>query len=116
MPPSPVTVHVPGEGGILTYSEDPGERTHWKDGQTSIAAEVAFTKQDGRIARGTFKSARATEPFLAALGHDGKTIHFADTDGYTDGRVVDADTLEVVYRHSSAKSTVVAVTTWKRKK
>jgi hypothetical protein len=32
------------------------------------------------------------------------------------GRVVDADTIEFVYRHSTPKGSVVAVTVWKRKK
>ncbi len=53
---------------------------------------------------------------MGAFGHDGKVIYFVDTDGYFDGRIVDADTIEYVCRHSTPKSSVVAVGVFSRRK
>jgi len=39
-----------------------------------------------------------------------------DSDGFIDGRILDAETIEVVHRPVTEKDAVVAVGTWKRKK
>jgi hypothetical protein len=104
------------EGAVMVWGKDPGAKTHWKVGQTTLVGEIVITKQEGRVVQGTFKTAKTSEPFVGAFGHDGKTIYFADTDGFFDARIVDADTIEMVYRHATPKSAVVSVGTWTRKK
>ncbi len=110
------TWSVKAEGAVMVQGKDPGEKTHWKSGQTTMASEMQITEQQGRIVKGTFRSPKTSEPFVGAIGHDGKTVYFVDTDGYLDARIVDANTIESVYRHSTPKSSVVSVAVWTRKK
>lgn len=104
------------EGALLSREKDVGSMTHWKEGQTRLEAELVVSRQEGRIVHGHFKSARATEPFVGAFGHDARIVHFVDSDGYFDVRLVDAETLESLYRHASPGSAVVSVGVCKRKK
>ena len=73
-------------------------------------------KQEGRVLKGTNRSKAGTEPVACVLPLDGKTIACADTDGFWDGRIVDADTIEYVYRHATPTSTVIAAGVLKRRK
>lgn len=110
------TWNCKSEGALIAREKDVGAMTHWKEGQTRLEAELVVSRQEGRILHGHFKSTRATEPFVAAFGHDGRTVFFVDSDGHLDARLVDADTLETLYRHSSSKSSVVSIGVCKRKK
>ena len=68
---------------------------------------------------GTFKAPLAdTEKFLAGIGldKDNKTIYFVDEDGFMEGKIIDKDTIQVVYRHVTSFDIVVAVGVWTRKK
>jgi hypothetical protein len=65
---------------------------------------------------GTFKSNRATENFVAAIGYDNKTIYHADEDGFFEGKLIDKDTIEFVYRHVTPTESVVAVGVYTRNK
>jgi hypothetical protein len=107
---------VKGDGAIMAAGTDVGAVTHWRPGQSSVNGELVITEQRGRVVKGTFRTAKANEPFVGAFGHDGKVIYFVDTDGYFDGRIVDGDTIEYVYRHSTPKNSVVAVGVFSRKK
>lgn len=105
---------VKSVGGVVIRGEQPGPFTHWTHQQSTLEAEVVFTEQKGRVVFGTFKSARAEEAFVAVIGA-GNRFYFADQDGYLDGQILDADTIEVIYRHASQTDTVAAIGTWTRK-
>lgn len=64
--------------------------------------------QEGRRFWGTVKSPGATERIIGSLSVDGKSIHIVDEDGMLDGTVVNADTLDVCYRHVNKESSLVA--------
>jgi len=72
--------------------------------------------QDGREVWGTVKSEFAVERLIGAFSIDGKRLYLIDDDGYLDATVVDADTIEICYRHVSAASGVVACNIVKRQK
>ncbi|MCC6136880.1 MAG: hypothetical protein LM550_13265 [Candidatus Contendobacter sp.] len=107
---------VKSEGGIILWGEKPGKTTHWEEKQTSLTAELDIVAQNGRVLSGVFKSDKATERFIGVIGHDNVSLHFADADGAFDGKIIDSDTIEVLYRHVTPKDTVVAVGLWRRKK
>jgi len=107
---------VKTEGGLLIKGKEPGPKTHHKDAFSTLNAEAVITKQQGRIMHGTFKSAKATENFVAAIGHDNKTLYCAFEQGLFEGKIINNDTIESVYRHVTPADTVVAVGIWTRKK
>jgi hypothetical protein len=107
---------VKGEGGVVVWGNEPGKGTHHRGPFSTITAEALIAEQQGRVMHGTFKSPRASEKFIAVIGHDNKTFHYADQDGFMDGRIIDKDTIELVYRHVTGADTVVAVAVWTRKK
>jgi len=106
---------VKSEGAILVRGASPGAATHWTRNQKSLVGEVNVTAQDGRVIHGTFKTTKAAEPFVAVIGAD-KGLYLADTDGFLDGRIINRNTIQVVYRQVTAKDTVVAVGIWTRVK
>lgn len=72
--------------------------------------------QSGRRFWGTTSSPTGTERLMGSVSIDGKSIYMVDDDGFHDGTVVNADTLEVCYRHVNASSAVVACAPVSRKK
>ena len=104
------------EAGLLLKGKEPGSKTHHKDAFNTLIAEAVITKQQGRIMHGTFKSAKATENFIGAIGLDNKTLYYADEDGFLEGKIIDKDTIEVVYRHVTPADTVIGVGVFTRKK
>lgn len=106
---------VKSEGAIMLRGASPGSATHWTKNQKSLVGEVTVTAQEGRVIHGTFKSSKGTEPFLAVIGAD-KGLYMADSDGFLDGRIINRNTIQVVYRQVTAKDTVVAVGIWTRVK
>ncbi|MFH0960954.1 MAG: hypothetical protein V1897_19895 [Pseudomonadota bacterium] len=107
---------VKAEGGVIVKGGDPGAKTHYKDKIGSLNAEASIVSQQGRVVRGTFKSPRATEDFVAAIGSDNKTFYYVDEDGFIDGKIINDNTIEVVYRHTTPIDTVLGVGVWTRKK
>jgi len=107
---------VKTEGGVLIKGNEPGPKTHHRDAFSTLTAEAVITKQQGRIMHGTFKSPKATENFIAAIGLDNKTLYYADEDGFLEGKIIDKDTIEVVYRHVTSADTVIGVGVFTRKK
>jgi hypothetical protein len=107
---------IKAEGGMLLRSDKAGEKTHWVANQTSVTIDVDIYKQTGRVFFGKAKSKRATEEFIGVIGPDNKTLYFADSDGFLDGKIINKDEIEHVYRHVSPKDTVAAVGIWTRKK
>lgn len=107
---------VKSEGGVLVRADKAGKTTHWEPKQTSLKAEAQVTKQNGRVLYGTFKSSRATENFIAVIGPDNKSLYLTDEDGYADGKIINNNRIEIIYRHVTPTDSVAAVGTWTRKK
>ena len=107
---------VKSEGGVIIRGDKTGKSTHWEAKQTSLKADMEITKQDGRVLFGIFRSSRATEQFIAVIGHDNKTLYYVDEDGFADGRIINKDKIEFVYRHVTPTETVAAVGVYTRKK
>ena len=82
-------------------------------------SQVEFTMnvegQSGRRFWGTVASAGAQEPLIGVISFDGKTVYMRDSDGATEGVLVDRDTMDVVYGHSGT-SMVVSANRFKRKR
>lgn len=106
---------VKAEGAILLRAASPGSATHWTRNQKSLVGEVTVTAQDGRVIHGVFQTPNKTEPFVAVIGAD-KGLYLADNDGFLDGRIINRNTIQVIYRQVTAKDTVAAVGIWTREK
>ncbi|MCX6779015.1 MAG: hypothetical protein NTU97_02180 [Candidatus Magasanikbacteria bacterium] len=107
---------VKTEGGLLLKGKEPGPKTHHTQPFSSLNAEAVITKQQGRIMHGTFKSQRATENFVGAIGLDNKTLYGSYEQGFWEGKIIDKDTIQIAYRHVTPTDSVVAVGVWTRKK
>lgn len=75
-----------------------------------------FEGQEGRRFWGTVSSPGGTERVIGSLSVDGKSIYIVDDDGMVDGTVVNADTLDLCYRHVSKESALVSCLQVARKK
>lgn len=107
---------VKAEGGLQLKGNEPGPKTHHTQPFSTLNAEAVITKQQGRIMHGTFKSHRATENFVGAIGLDNKTLYCSYELGLWEGKIIDNDTIQTVYRHATPTDSVVAVGVWTRKK
>jgi len=107
---------VKADGAVITRGNAPGAKTHHSGEFSVLTAEATVTKQQGRALHGTFKSQRATENFIAVIGTDNKSVYFADEDGFMEGKIINKNKINMIYRHVSPSDTVVAVGTWTRKK
>jgi hypothetical protein len=107
---------VKTEGGVLLKGSAPTQKTHHAGEFSTLNAEMVVTKQQGRVLHGIFKSPKATEKFIAVIGMDNKSLYYADEDGFMDGKILNKDEINVVYRHVSPSDTVVGVGTITRKK
>jgi hypothetical protein len=76
-----------------------------------------FDGQDGRHFWGTMSSeSRANIRMLGALSVNGKSIYMVSKEGYLDGEIIDADTIEMCYRHALPESAVIGCNVMKRQK
>jgi hypothetical protein len=107
---------VQSEGAVLLKGAVHGAKTHHRGEFSTFKAEWVVTKQQGRVLHGIFKSPRATEKFVAVIAMDNKSLYLADEDGFLEGQISNKDKINVIYRHSTAADTVVAVGTLTRKK
>ena len=107
---------VKSEGGVLLKGKESGPKTLHSGPFSTLNAEAVVTRQQGRIFHGDIKSDRAAKNFIGAIGHDNKTLYYADEDGFLEGRLINENTMEIVYRHVNPIDTVVAVGLWTRKK
>jgi hypothetical protein len=107
---------VKTEGAVLLKGGAHGVKTHHRGEFSTLTAEAVVTKQQRRVLHGIFKSQRATEKFVAVIAEDNKSFYHADEDGFMEGSLIDKDTINVIYRHSTSADTVVAAGTWTRKK
>lgn len=104
------------EGGVILKRAKHGAKTHHRGEFSTLKGEWIVTRQQGRVLRGTFKSPRAAEKFVAVIAMDNKSLYYADEDGFLEGQIINQDQINIIYRHSGAKDTVVAVGTMMRKK
>jgi hypothetical protein len=58
-----------------------------------------ITGQDGARVWGTKKSDSAAEPFAAVVSSDGQTLLGADSNGVLIGKMIDPETIEVLFAH-----------------
>lgn len=110
------TWSVKAEGGVITKGGATGAKTHHSGEFSALSGEAVVTKQQGRVLHGTFTTPKATESFIAVIGMDNKGFFYSDEDGFLEGKIVNKDKINVVYRHVTPTDTVVAVGTWTRKK
>jgi hypothetical protein len=110
------TWNTQAEGAVILKGADHGAKTHHRGDFSTLKGEWIVTKQQGRVLHGTFKSPKATEKFVAVISMDSKSLFQADEDGFLEGQIVNKDQINIIYRHSSATDTVVAVGTMMRKK
>ncbi|MCA0302508.1 MAG: hypothetical protein LCH95_08875 [Proteobacteria bacterium] len=75
-----------------------------------------FEGQEGRRFWGMVSSPTSTERIIGSLSVDGKSVHMVDDDGMVDGTVVNADTLDLCYRHVGKESALVSCLRVTRKK
>lgn len=105
------------EAGVLNRDgNEPRKETHPVGKYSAVTAELVVAEQKGRVLHGTFTSPRVSEKFVAVISPDNKGFYYADHDGLLDGRIVDSNTIEYVYRHVSHDDTVAASGVFKRKK
>jgi hypothetical protein len=107
---------VQAEGGVILKGAVHGAKTHHRGEFSTLKAEWIVTKQQGRVLHGIFKSPRATEKFVAVIAEDNKSLYEADEDGFLEGQIGNNDKINIIYRHSTAADSVVAVGTMTRKK
>lgn len=107
---------VESTGGMMMNAEKESDATHWTPGQKVLKGQLDFQTQDGRFLTGVYTSQRGAEKFIAMISMDGKTIYASDTDGFFDCKIVNKDTLEIVYRHAKPTDSVVATGIAKRQK
>ncbi len=101
-------------GNVPHYSDDAA--SHSKPRVSAVEFTLTIEGQDGRRFWGTLTSQRDQEPWIGVIGFDGKTIFAQDSDGSIQGALVDRDTMEIVYRHSTANSVLVAANRFKRQR
>jgi hypothetical protein len=106
---------VEGKGAVLCKVEASRCKTHHHGDFSDLNAVAQITKQQGRVFHGVFKSKYATEKFVGTLGHDNATMYIVDEDGFTDGKIISPNQIQVVYRHTSDLDSVVDIGTWTRR-
>lgn len=109
------TWDVQAEGAFMLHGAAPGKYTHWSKGQTKITGVAQVLSQNGRVIKGILKLPKGTEPFIAVIGTDGK-FYLTDEDGFLDGRFVNKNRMEGVYRHANSADSVVCNSVWTRRK
>lgn len=71
--------------------------------------------QDGHRFWGTLSSVHGSEALTGVVGLDGKTLVARTSEGEIEGRLVDSDTVEIIYS-AGGPATVLAVNSLKRRK
>lgn len=106
---------VKGKGAELCKVEASRCKTHHHGEFSDIEATAEITKQQGRLVHGIFRSRYASEKFVATVGYDNKSFFLVDEDGFAEGRIINLNQIQVVYRHTNDLDAVVDLTTWTRR-
>ena len=97
-----------------------GGTVHIKAGTYRLREEtftVRIEGQEGRRVWGNISSSqRVGERLIGSIAADNKAVYFVSGEGYIDGVVVDANTMDICYRHVLPGSAVVACNQWVRQK
>ncbi len=109
------TWKVQAEGATLLHRDDYSTKSHHASQFSTLTAEAIIQKQEGRRVVGIFKSPRYSEKFAGVISVDGKTFSYVDEDGSLDGKIINNNLMEVVYRHITPTESVVASGTYTRK-
>ena len=81
-------------GNALYYKDNPSEGI---TRQSSAHFVINLTHQEGRLFWGTMTSSRITEQWIGAFWNDGASFKAVDSDGQVVGRMIDKNTMEVIY-------------------
>ena len=108
------TWKVQAEGAVVLHGENYSVKSHHAGKFTSLNAEAVIQKQVGRRVIGIFKSPRYTEKFAGVISVDGKTFAYVDEDGSLDGKIINKNLIEVVYRHINSAESVVSSGTYEK--
>jgi hypothetical protein len=103
-------------GGMMMNGEKQSSETHWEKNQRNLKGILEFTSQEGQFVTGTYTSSRSSEKFIGMISSNGKLLFVVDSDGMWDCKIVDNDTMEIVYRHVKPSDSVVAIALAKRQK
>ena len=83
---------------------------------TEVNVTFRIEGQEGGRFWGTMSSEHFTNRLIGSQSMDGKWLYMAGAEGLLDGQVIDADTIEVCYRHANAASATVGCNLMKRQK
>jgi hypothetical protein len=108
------TWKVQSEGVTVLHGENYSAKSHHASQFTTLNAEAVIQKQEGRRVVGIFTSSRATEKFAGIISVDGKTFALVDEDGSLDGKIINENLIEIVYRHTTKTESVIASGTYTR--
>lgn len=109
------TWKVESEGASVLHKGAYSAKSHHASQFTTLTAEAIIQKQVGRRVVGIFKSPRYTEKFAGVISVDGKSFAYVDEDGSLDGKIINRNLIEIVYRHISPNESIVASGTYTRK-
>lgn len=117
--PSPIpnlvgTWKVDTVGATILHSDQYSPKSHHTKQFSTLQAEAIIQRQEGRRFIGIFKSPRYTEKIAGVISPDGKEFFYVDEDGFLDGKIINPNKMEVVYRHISKSESVVASGTYTR--
>ena len=133
-PPAPAAASAPATPfnmmGTWTGNNESivdGPATHHPPGVTAKSAgkyrlrqqnfTYKFEGQDRKRFWGTMGSENQVNiRMIGSLSIDGKWIYMVSKEGYLDGQVIDADTIEMCYRHAKPESAVIGCNLMKRQK
>ena len=109
------TWKVETEGATVLHRDNYRVKAHHVSQFSTMTAEATIQKQEGRRVVGIFKSPRYSEKFAGVISVDGKSFAYVDEDGSMEGKIINNNLIEVVYRHISTTESVVASGTYTRK-
>mgnify|MGYP001453119448 CR=1 FL=1 len=93
----------------------PGKVEQGKPRYREVKFTFRITDQKDRRFFGTLQSEHHTETLIGVFANNRKQILMADSDGYMDATLIDANTIDFCYRHITSGSTVVACSEMKRR-
>ena len=109
------TWKVEAHGEVIPKTSTPSPYTHFSSPNETITATAVITSQEGRVLRGKFVAPQGDgENFIAMIGQDNTTWHFADEDGSSVGEIVNDSLIYVIYTQITQNETVMATSTWTR--
>jgi len=105
---------VQAEGVAILHGQNYSAKSHHTKQFSTLNAEAVIQEQEGRRVIGIFKSPRYTEKFAGIISVDGKTFAYVDEDGSLDGKIINKNLIEVVYRHTNKTESVVSSGTYEK--